>query len=183
MQYGHGDFLHLLKNTNFENPKENVSVGLNNTMKNFIIVLFIFFLLLLPTVIFANPYEWPILRVIDGDTVVFKADFLPLDFKQELSLRIWGIDTPEKGFRAQCDQESAMSDAATQFTIDSINSAKKREIYIKEWDKYGGRVLGDLILDGKNLRLMLLENGYAREYYGDKKLSWCINPQIQPLEQ
>lgn len=157
-------------------------VGLNNVMKNFTVTLFLIFLLALPAVIFANPYEWPILRVIDGDTVVFKADFLPIDFKQELSLRIWGVDTPEKGFRAQCDQESAKSDAATQFTINVINAAKKREIYIKEWDKYGGRVLGDLILDGQNLRTLLLENGYAREYYGDKKLSWCITPQTQSLE-
>ena len=40
------------------------------------------------------------------------------------------------------------------------------------WDKFGGRVLGDLIVDGKSLRQLLLDNGYAREYYGDKKKSW-----------
>ena len=40
------------------------------------------------------------------------------------------------------------------------------------WDKFGGRVLGDLIIDGKSLRQLLLDNGYAREYYGDKKQSW-----------
>lgn len=152
-------------------------------MKNFIITLFVFFLLALPAVIFANPYEWPIIRVIDGDTIVFKADFLPVDFKQELHLRIWGIDTPEKGRRAQCSQEAARSEAATRFTTETINAAKKREIYIKEWDKYGGRVLGDLILDGKNLRIMLLSNGYAREYYGAKKFSWCTTPQTQSLER
>ena len=135
----------------------------------------LFVLLFLSTSLFANPYEWPILRVIDGDTVVFKADFLPVDFKQELHLRIWGIDTPEKGRRAQCHQEAVKSIAATNFVIHEINKSKKRQIYIKDWDKYGGRVLGDLILDGKNLRTMLLQNGYAREYYGSKKFSWCTN--------
>jgi endonuclease YncB( thermonuclease family) len=42
-----------------------------------------------------------------------------------------------------------------------------------DWDKYGGRVLGDVILDGKSLRQMLITNGFAREYYGEAKQSWC----------
>jgi len=33
-------------------------------------------------------------------------------------------------------------------------------------------VLGDVIIDGQSLRQLLLKNGYAREYYGDKKQSW-----------
>jgi endonuclease YncB( thermonuclease family) len=41
------------------------------------------------------------------------------------------------------------------------------------WDKYGGRVLGDVIVDGKSLRNLLITQGPAREYYGDKKQSWC----------
>jgi endonuclease YncB( thermonuclease family) len=38
-----------------------------------------------------------------------------------------------------------------------------------DWDKYGGRVLGDVILNGQSLRQMLIVNGYAREYYGEAK--------------
>ena len=33
--------------------------------------------------------------------------------------------------------------------------------------------IGDVILDGKSLTKQLLTNGYAREYYGKKKESWC----------
>jgi hypothetical protein len=33
--------------------------------------------------------------------------------------------------------------------------------------------LGDAIIDGKSLREMLISNGYAREYFGDTKKSWC----------
>ena len=40
------------------------------------------------------------------------------------------------------------------------------------WDKYGGRVLGDIIIDGQSLRKLLLDNGFAREYYGTKKELW-----------
>ena len=65
-------------------------------------------------------YDFEITRVIDGDTVAFRADFLPAPLKQELSIRVYGVDTPEK-----------------------------------------------------SLRYMLIENGFAREYYGTKKETWC----------
>ena len=48
-----------------------------------------------------NIYDFPITRVIDGDTVAFQANFLPPPLKQELSVRVFGVDTPEKGHRAQ----------------------------------------------------------------------------------
>jgi len=43
-----------------------------------------------------------------------------------------------------------------------------------DWDKYGGRVLGDILVDGLSLRYLLIANGYAREYFGKAILSWCI---------
>lgn len=132
-------------------------------------------LLLLPITVFANPYQYPITRVIDGDTVAFKVDYLPPELGQELSLRIYGVDTPEKGGRAQCSQENARGWMATKFTTDVVSKATQRLIIIRDWDKFGGRVLGDLILDGKNLKDLLISNGLAREYYGDKKTSWCTN--------
>lgn len=136
-------------------------------MKYFLSLLFV------PLLSFANPYEWPITRVIDGDTVAFRAPFLPLELKQELKLRIWGVDTPEKGALAECPYEADLGAQASVFTTNVVNRSVRREIYIKEWDKYGGRVIGDLILDGRNLRTMLLQQGLAREYYGYKKTSWC----------
>lgn len=30
-----------------------------------------------------------------------------------------------------------------------------------------------MLIDGKSLRKMLIEKGYARPYFGDKKESWC----------
>jgi len=38
--------------------------------------------------------------------VAFQADFLPAPLKKELSIRVFGVDTPEKGFRAQCPSEA-----------------------------------------------------------------------------
>ena len=118
-------------------------------------------------------YDVDILRVIDGDTVAYKAPFLPDPLKKELSIRIYGVDTPEKGFRAKCESESKRGEAASNFTKSLVETAKKKQIILLEWDKYGGRVLGDIILDGQSLRKLLIDKGYAREYYGEAKQSWC----------
>jgi endonuclease YncB( thermonuclease family) len=136
-------------------------------------------LLAISTIAFAqkqtpmNIYDFPITRVIDGDTVAFQANFLPPPLKQELSIRVYGVDTPEKSFRAKCPQEAQRGEAATAFTKNAITKAQKRQVAISDWDKYGGRVLGDILLDGQSLRMMLIQNGFAREYYGEAKTSWC----------
>ena len=54
-----------------------------------------------------------------------------------------------------------------------VAKSQKRQIVLMDWDKYGGRVLGDIILDGQSLRMMLIQNNLAREYYGEEKQSWC----------
>lgn len=118
-------------------------------------------------------YDVEVLRVIDGDTIAFKADFLPAPLKKELSIRVFGVDTPEKGFRAKCPSEDQRGQAATAFTKELVTVAKKRQIVLYDWDKYGGRVLGDIILDGYSLRTLLISKGFAREYYGEAKQSWC----------
>ena len=118
-------------------------------------------------------YDFPITRVIDGDTVAFQAPFLPPPLKQELSIRVFGVDTPEKGHRAKCPSEAQRGEMATAFTKQQIAQSQRRQIVLMDWDKYGGRVLGDVVLDGRSLRQMLIQNGFAREYYGEAKTSWC----------
>ncbi len=134
---------------------------------------------LLPALAFAQKtpqgvtYDAQIVRVNDGDTVVIAAPFLPAPLKPELAVRIYGVDTPEKGFRAQCPSEDQRGQAATAFTKQAINQSQKRQVTLYGWDKFGGRVLGDIVLDGKSLRSALIANGFAREYFGDAKQSWC----------
>ena len=135
-------------------------------------------LLLLPALVFAKDptgvtYDIKITRLIDGDTVAFSAPWLPAPLKPELSIRVYGVDTPEKGFRAKCQREADSGAAASAFTKKVVNSTKHHQIVLYSWDKYGGRVLGDVLLDGQSLRELLIKNGFAREYYGDAKQSWC----------
>jgi endonuclease YncB( thermonuclease family) len=118
-------------------------------------------------------YDAVIVRIIDGDTVAIRADFLPEPLKKELSVRVFGVDTPEKGHRAKCASEAQRGTAATEFTKKAIASSRKHQVVLMGWDKYGGRVLGDILLDGRSLRAELISNGFAREYYGDAKTSWC----------
>lgn len=118
-------------------------------------------------------YDAQILRVNDGDTVVIAAPYLPAPLKPELAVRIYGVDTPEKGFRAKCPQEEQRGQAATAFTKKAVAASTKQQVVLYEWDKFGGRVLGDLLLDGQSLRASLIANGFAREYYGEAKQSWC----------
>jgi endonuclease YncB( thermonuclease family) len=118
-------------------------------------------------------YDVVLTRIIDGDTVAFRADWLPAPLKPELSIRVYGVDTPEKSWRGQCDKERAAGEAASAFTKAQIKASKQHQMFLIGWDKYGGRVLGDIFLDGKSLRQMLIANGYAREYYGEAKTSWC----------
>ena len=118
-------------------------------------------------------YDAQILRVSDGDTVVISAPFLPAPLKPELAIRIYGVDTPEKGHRAQCPSEDQRGQAATLFTKNAVATTQKHQVTLYGWDKFGGRVLGDIILNGTSLRSELIRNGFAREYYGEAKQSWC----------
>ena len=66
-------------------------------------------------------YDAQILRITDGDTVVIAAPFLPKPLKPDLAIRVFGVDTPEKGFRAQCPSEAQRGEAASAFTKNAIN--------------------------------------------------------------
>ena len=82
-------------------------------------------------------YEHGLLRVIDGDTLVISATYVPPPLRPELLLRICGIDTPERGWQADCQYERARADRATAFVQDllSANNGVTHTI-IKKWDGY-----------------------------------------------
>lgn len=118
-------------------------------------------------------YDAQILRVSDGDTIVIAAPFLPAPLKPELAVRIYGVDTPEKGHRAQCPSEAQRGEAASAFTKNLVSKGQKFQVTLYAWDKFGGRVLGDILVNGQSVRQGLIANGFAREYYGEAKQSWC----------
>jgi len=144
-------------------------------MKNFIALALV--MLATPAIAQKTPagvtYDAKIVRAIDGDTIVIEAPYLPAPLKPELGVRIFGVDTPEKSFRAKCESEKKRGEQASVFVKDVIAGTKKHQVVLYDWDKFGGRVLGDILLDGMSLRDLLIKNSFARAYFGDAKQSWC----------
>lgn len=138
----------------------------------YLIFVLAFVLTMYPQTVRGELHHWPFLAVVDADTLAFQAPWVPLE-KKVILVRLWGIDTPEKGHLAKCEKEQADSEEASRFVSVLVNRAKDILVETKKWDKYGGRVLGTVYLDGKSLNQTLIETGYAREYHGEKKSSWC----------
>lgn len=119
-------------------------------------------------------YDWKLNRVVDGDTVEVATPWVPDPMPKKMSVRVFGVDTPEKGFRAKCESEAKRGEAATAFTKKAITASNTARVCVVDWDKFGGRMLGDIMLDNNvSLRQSLIQNGFAREYYGEAKQSWC----------
>jgi len=116
-----------------------------------------------------------VVRVVDGDNIKVilspLKDYPPLN---SISIRIHGIDTPESTWRAKCYQEKELGLKAKAFVIDLIGDAQRIKITNYKWDKYGGRVLADVSVKGIDIKQELLDNGYAKEYFGKgSKPNWC----------
>ena len=59
------------------------------------------------------------------------------------------------------------------FANDMFRNADTIEFRNLKWDKYGGRILADVYIDGMSYKQEIIEAGLAREYYGGKKIGWC----------
>lgn len=113
-------------------------------------------------------------KVKDGDTFTIGAEWSPYDL--EWSIRVDGIDTPEKGTRAKCGRERDLSKQASDLTKKLLNESGNR-VTLRNvgHDKYGGRLDATVILeDGRSLGDELLKAGLAKRYNGGgPKPNWC----------
>lgn len=131
----------------------------------------ILLLLLLPLSSIAEE-KIKILRVIDADTILVSAPFMPPPLKKQMPMRLSNVDTPNIKRWANCGREAYLGDEAKTYVETLIKKSKTQEIKIVGYDKYG-RWLGQIFLDGKSISDSLLEKQLARPYYGGKKKSWC----------
>lgn len=119
----------------------------------------------------ANELVLPIVGGIDGDTLRTYVSLPPP--LNRVSIRIRGIDTPEKGKRAACAQEAMLADKASLATKELIANATTMVVSSLKWDKYGGRIVGDVSINGVDIGQALIAQGVAAPYGGGKKQSWC----------
>lgn len=118
--------------------------------------------------------EYKQVRVIDGDTIEFEMQGIPSHLNP-ISLRIAHIDTPETStlHGAKCQAEISKGTLAKTTLIDMVEKAKVIKIRLLKWDCYGGRVDGDITLDGVDVGGYMVQHGLAKLYEGGLKSSWC----------
>lgn len=120
----------------------------------------------------AGPVAARVMKTGDGDTVQTVADIWP-GMTVLIDIRMGEIDTPEKKGRAKCAQEAELAEAATAETR-RLLEGKPVLLYNIKYEKYGGRLLADIVTqDGINAAENLTQKGYAAPYDGGKKQSWC----------
>lgn len=110
--------------------------------------------------------------VIDGDTLNCRLN-LGWNF-YETHVRLLGCDTPET-HRADSKEEMVAGNKVKAFVEKLIaeNTVKNiAQVTIVKNDKFGGRVLGYVLINGKSLAKILLDLKYARVYDGKKKIPW-----------
>jgi micrococcal nuclease len=130
-------------------------------------------LMLIPNLALANWVEMREFKgnlCYDGDTCYVTVPALPKEL-QSMSIRILGIDTPE--IRGECESEKQLAKKARELANSLFKSAKVIEFKDIDWDKYGGRILANVYLDGELYSDKLIAAGLAKPYFGEAKESWC----------
>lgn len=109
-------------------------------------------------------------RAIDGDTI--DTGIKPFEELKSIKLRIIGVDSPE--IHGKCTLERQKAQDAKKFIQQKLNEGKDIRLKMVQWDKYGGRVDGDVVIDGTLLSEELISQGHAIKYDGGKKIKdWC----------
>jgi len=121
---------------------------------------------LIRLVIAMYEYTCEVKRVVDGDTVDVVID-LGFSILYSTRVRLYGIDTPE---------------SRTRNKDEKVRGLLSKD-YLKEWldqggviirtyrDKKGkfGRVLGEMVVGGRNINLLMVEENLAVKYQGQSK--------------
>lgn len=113
--------------------------------------LFITFLIVctLPACGQATELTGQVVRIADGDTFT-----LLLENKEQVRIRLHGIDTPERG--------QPYSRVATDY-LGELLSQGQVVVRVMDTDRYG-RTIGMVLVDGWNVNEELIRAGYAWHY-------------------
>ena len=110
-----------------------------------------------------------VVNVYDGDTMTVDIAGWPEVVGLGISVRCYGIDTPE--LRTRNEQEKKLGYAARDFVRELVKNSKKVELKNIRRDKYF-RLLAEVYIDGVSLADTLIKSGHARKYDGGKKQKW-----------
>lgn len=118
-------------------------------------------------------------RAKDGDTIVVDIPGVHSYFGSKAEVRLYGIDTPEAKSKNDC--EVRLSRIAKKLVESNLAHAKRIDLKLiankngkMRKEKYG-RMLADVLYDGKSLTDSLLAQSLGVRYEGKKKAktNWC----------
>ena len=105
----------------------------------------------------------------DGDTITVNVPGWPPIIGQGISVRIFGIDTPEMHDRRVSVHAVAVQ--ARDLVHSMLSGVQSVEIRHVQRDKYF-RILAEVWVDGVSVASELLRRGLARPYDGGTKMPW-----------
>ena len=116
-------------------------------------------------------YRAKVVRVIDGDTVDVDIDLGFGIWQKNERVRIMGIDTPESRTRDKIEKKFGLAAKAKLKSLLGPNPVLQTTISKKGEDMKGkfGRVLGDFLVDGKQVTEIMCKTGHAVPYFGGAK--------------
>lgn len=124
-------------------------------------------------------YNAQVVRIVDSDTLVANITIFP-GLTQKISIRSIAIDTAEK-FRPNPNCKKLEKDFALEATAHVATLIKPGDT-IRVTDvglgKYAGRVVGNIFFKSADKQWLslsqeLINRGFAYEYWGKTKRSWC----------
>ena len=116
-------------------------------------------------------YRCKLRRVVDGDTVDVDIDLGFGIWQMKERVRIMGIDTPESRTRNKIEKKFGLAAKAKLKSLLGPNPVLQTTISKKGEDMKGkfGRVLGDFLVDGKQVTEIMCKTGHAVPYFGGAK--------------
>jgi micrococcal nuclease len=103
-------------------------------------------------------YKARVVNVVDGDTVDVTID-LGLQIYSNQRIRLYGIDTPERG-------QIGFSEATAR--LRELIEGKEVTLKTHKVSKYG-QYLGEITVDAVDVNRMMITEGHAKEYFGGTK--------------
>lgn len=100
------------------------------------------------------------LRVVDGDTVRLGSE----------RIRLIGLDAPE--LHGKCRKEKRLAIRARDRLAELLATDQVEIIRSARLDKYR-RTLAIVRADGIDVARILISEGLARPYHGERRQSWC----------
>lgn len=139
-------------------------------------------LLLAPPAWAAEPYVFRSPHLVachDGDTCTFDlAETHPMGrivWKAQ-TIRLLGVDAPE--LKGKCPEETTLAAKARDRMVALVRGAADWQVRIAmkadgpRREKYG-RLLGTVLVDGKDAGAILVAEGLAHEYRTGRRKGWC----------